>query len=413
MKNNSHLFDNTRLPDHVNNKLLEWSTKYNLTHSQKRILLDIAIDLTSWGEDRFLMDFISKCHEKEREKAWKLIEQIYNDRKEKGPFYSASKTDKFPITNIIEKQSVNVINDNRPLFGECPVFSERTRCCGLLTLDAVMGCSFGCSYCAVQTFYIRNSITFHKNLFEKLKSVKLNPEKIYHIGTGQSSDSLLWGNKNRLLDALIEFAWRNPNVILEMKSKSDNIAYLIERELPKNILFTWSLNPQIVIDNEESLTASLDKRLNTAEKILDKGSFIGFHFHPILWFDGWGKEYDALFASVKERFPAEKVITLSFGTLTLIKPTIKKIRSFAKKTQILRTELYSTEGKMSYSHQLKKELLSKGVSAFSDYKNKSFIYFCMESPKLWEEVLGYDYNSNKEFEVTMKSFYWEKMKLGN
>ena len=39
----------------------------------------------------------------------------------------------------------------------------------------------------------------------KLKNLNLEQNKTYHIGTGQSSDSLMWGNREGILDALFEF----------------------------------------------------------------------------------------------------------------------------------------------------------------------------------------------------------------
>ncbi len=61
------------------------------------------------------------------------------------------------------------------------------------------------------------------------------------------------------MDALFEFARANSNAILELKSKSKNIKYLLENEVPKNILCTWSLNPNVIVENEEHLSASLDR----------------------------------------------------------------------------------------------------------------------------------------------------------
>ena len=116
----------------------------------------------------------------------------------------------------------------------------------------------------------------------KLLNLNLDPRinKTYHIGTGQASDSLMFGNREGILDSLFEFARENPNVILEFKTKSDNISYFLENAVPKNILLTWSLNTPTIIQNEEHLTASLDKRINAARKMADKGIKVGFHFHP-------------------------------------------------------------------------------------------------------------------------------------
>ena len=42
--------------------------------------------------------------------------------------------------------------DENKVFGQCPVASEKTVCCNLMTIDAIQGCSLGCSYCSIQTF---------------------------------------------------------------------------------------------------------------------------------------------------------------------------------------------------------------------------------------------------------------------
>ena len=196
-----------------------------------------------------------------------------------------------------------------------------------MTLDAVESCGFDCSYCSIQSFYNENKIGFDKNFATKLKNLKLDPKKTYHIGTGQSSDSLMWGNKHGILEALFEFAKSNPNVILELKTKSDNISYLLENEVPKNILCTWSINTPTIIKNEEHLSASLENRVNCARKLADKGVLVGFHFHPIVVYENYLSEYKEVINTLLETFKSSEVALVSLGTLTFIKPVIKKLRS--------------------------------------------------------------------------------------
>ena len=93
------------------------------------------------------------------------------------------------------------INGDNEVFGMCPVASEKTVCCNLKTIDVAQGCGLGCSYCSIQTFYENGSIAVEKNLADKLAAIDLDPNKNYHIGSGQSSDSLSLGNKNGILDA--------------------------------------------------------------------------------------------------------------------------------------------------------------------------------------------------------------------
>ena len=117
--------------------------------------------------------------------------------------------------------------DDSSVFGDCPVRSERTLCCNLKTIDAVQNCAFGCSYCTIQTFY-GDRVIVDAELPKKLASLNIERGRFYHIGTGQSSDSLVWGNRDGILDTLCEFAFKHPDVLLELKTKSANVEYFIK-----------------------------------------------------------------------------------------------------------------------------------------------------------------------------------------
>jgi spore photoproduct lyase len=297
-------------------------------------------------------------------------------------------------------------------FGMCPVASENTRCCNLLTLDAVESCGYDCSYCSIQSFYNSNQVTFDSSFKEKLDSISLDKNEIYHVGTGQSSDSLMWGNKFNILDHLVEFATKNPNVILELKTKSDNISYFIDNrdKIPKNMLFTWSLNPQIVIDNEEHLTASLKERLDAAKMLHELGFLVGFHFHPIIYIEDFEKHYGELFSKLKSMFDPKGVVLVSLGTLTFIKPVIKKIRSRDFKSRVLQIPLSNASGKLSYPFETKKKIFKFAYDSLKEWHKEVFFYMCMEDHKLWSEVFGYEYATNNQMEDMMKMSYINKIK---
>ncbi len=288
------------------------------------------------------------------------------------------------------------------ILGYCPVASKKTVCCNLRTLDAVKNCGFGCSYCAIETMFSGGKVLFHDNFEEKLKNVKLDPNKFYHIGTGQSSDALIWGNKNGTLDNLMEFAEKNKNIILEFKTKSDNIKYFTENEFPKNIFCSWSLNPQIIIDHEEHKTASLKRRIEAAKKVADLGMKVGFHFHPIVYYKGWEQDYTEIIEEIMQSFDPDQVLMISLGTLTFPKPIIKKIREFDVHSQILQMPMQANpEGKMTYPDEIKYELFSKTYNAFKNWHHKVFFYLCMEERKYWDKVFNYCYDTNEAFEKAM------------
>ncbi len=296
--------------------------------------------------------------------------------------------------------------------GRCPVASPRTLCCNLQTLDAVDNCGYGCSYCSIQSFFDGKKITFDEGFADKLKALRLDPQKTYHIGTGQSSDSLMWGNSHGVLDALIDFANVNPNVIIELKTKSANVSHLLrERDrTSRNIICTWSLNTPTIIRHEEHGTATLEKRLAAARKVADAGYVVGFHFHPMVHYEHWQRDYRAIVESLSQNFTPEEVALVSMGTLTFIKPVLREIRNRAIPGQILKMPMVDAAGKKSYPDDIKLSLFSHLYESFDDsWKREVFFYLCMENADLWEPVFGFEYNSNDEFEAAMKAAYLKKI----
>lgn len=377
------------------------SLEYKLSFCEIRNLIEIAIDLQMWQEPPLEEIW---CDNEQKKKALLQVKEYWLGLKNTPKTYTFSKPEtSHKFTLVQEKKETLGL-------GSCPVASAKTRCCNLLTLDAVQSCGFDCSYCSIQSFYNENKIVFDTEFGKKLANLKLDADKRYHIGTGQSSDSLMWGNREGILEALFAFAKQNPNVILEFKTKSDNISYLLENEVPNNILVTWSLNPQVIIDNEERLTASLEKRIQSARALADKGVLVGFHFHPIILYKGWQNDYENIAKILLESFTCKEVCLVSMGTLTFIKPVLKKLRNRAIQSKILQMPLVDASGKYSYPLEVKEEIFSTLYQAFKPWHNEVFFYMCMEDESLWQKVFGYEYEDNEKFERDMLNSYFAKIK---
>ena len=383
--------------------------KWRFSTQQIRQIIRIARDLETWDEGSLEALWGDPEPRKpgdrnEKETRYSSLTAKWDELKNSPKSYGSFRPERIKLPT----SGFKTLDDDRQILGDCPVASIKTRCCNLKTLDAVAGCGFDCSYCSIQSFYTGGTILVHKNLGEKLKNLKLDPEKNYHIGTGQSSDSLMWGNRDGLLDDLCCFARDNSNVILELKTKSDNIAALLDLDVPPNILLTWSLNTQTIIDAEERLTSSLDRRLEAARKAADAGIPVGFHLHPMVWYEGWEKEYRELCSRLLEEFRADEVVTVSLGTLTFIKPVLKKLRERPIRSKILQMPLEEASGKLSYPLSIKKELFSAVYGELEPWHNLVYFYMCMEDPELWMPVFGKAFDDNTEFEADM--FYNYKKK---
>ncbi len=394
-----------KLPLKEQEFITQKAQEYRFSHQELLQIINIARDLEMWDEPR--VSEIFQEHPS-RKVAFAKLKKKYEELRNKPNSY-----ENFQLKNIPKEQKFTFKTEAKDGFGLglCPVASEKTRCCNLLTLDAVESCGFDCSYCSIQSFYNQNTITFDANFKDKLLNLQLDPNKTYHIGTGQASDSLMFGNREGILDALFEFARKNPNVILEFKTKSDNISYLLENDVPKNILCTWSLNTPTIIQNEEHLTASLDKRIAAARKVADKGVKVGFHFHPIVEYVGYLDEYQEVYNQLILQFKPSEVALVSFGTLTFIKPVIKQLREREFRSKITQIPHEDASGKTSYPQATKIEMFSHAYNSFQEWQkgeDRVFFYLCMEPHELWAKTFGYQYATNNDFEHAMLSAYCKK-----
>lgn len=392
-----------KLPHNEQSFIKEKALEYRFSHQELKQIIDISRDLGMWHETNIIDLF--PVHS-QRKVVFTRLRKLYEDIRDKPNSYKD-----FELKNIPKEQKYTFATENKEGFGLglCPVASEKTRCCNLLTLDAVESCGFDCSYCSIQSFYNQNTITFDSGFADKLLNLKLDQNKTYHIGTGQSSDSLMWGNREGILDALFRFARENPNVILEFKTKSDNIKHFLENDVPKNILCTYSLNTQTIIDNEEHLTASLNKRVSAARKLADKGVKVGFHFHPIVEYEGYLEEYNDVYKKLISEFTTQEVALISFGTLTFIKPVIKQLREREFRTKITQIPHVDASGKTSYPDSTKVEMFKSAYESFKPWHNEVFFYLCMEEHQMWAKTFGYQYPTNNDFERAMLSSYANKI----
>ena len=389
-----------RLPEVTATYLRRIAERYRFTFQELRFAAQTARDLEMWREEplpRWWERTEQKIegHGRERKKALlRALRERVDSLAASAKVYPAE-----PLRGQTARP-IRLQEREAPeeIFGLCAAYSDHTVCCGLRTIDAVMGCAFRCSYCTVQTFY-EDTAQVASDLAAKLDRIQLDPDRFYHIGTGQASDSLLWGNRLGLLDALCGFAERNPNVLLELKTKSDNVGPLLERTLPENIVCSWSLNTPTVITNEEHGTAALDARLKGARRLADRGQRVAFHFHPMVYYNNWREEYEQVADRLLEQFSPREAAFLSMGSMTFIRPVARQIRERGGESKVLQMAMANDpHGKLTYPNEVKVKLYRALYQRLAPWHTEVFFYLCMDTAEVWQQVFGRVYADNAEFE---------------
>lgn len=260
-------------------------------------------------------------------------------------------------------------------------------CCNYLTIDAYLGCTLGCSYCIMKWYLNFSPVTVYADtagVIEKLRRIAAaNPDVMVRVGTGEVGDSLELDPLFELSREYIEGVAELPNIWLELKTKTDFVDHLLMLPGKGNTVISFSLNPQSVINSEEERAVSLERRLAAAERALASGYNLAFHFDPIIRYPGWENEYRETVECLS-RFPQEKVVWISLGTVRYTPPLKEKI---GHRPYLYDEFVLSRDGKYRYLQPLRREIYCR-MKEWLDKAGPFPVYMCMESPAMWRRVFG-------------------------
>jgi len=280
----------------------------------------------------------------------------------------------------------------------CPGTRAYT-CCGYQILHVGTFCTMDCSYCILQAYFHPPLLQFfvnHEDLLKELDRLFLK-KTLTRIGTGEFTDSMIWDNWTDLSDLLVPKFSKQSRAVLELKTKTVNIKTLKGFRHNHKTIVSWSLNTSHIIKNEERHTASLSARLRAAAKCESWGYPLGFHFDPLMIYDGCEQEYAHVIEQLFSHISSERIVWISLGTFRFLSPLKPIIQKRFPKSKIVYGEFISgLDGKMRYFKPLRIHLYQKIVSSIREHAPDVTIYLCMEDDDVWQKSLGFvpsDYGS--------------------
>ena len=141
----------------------------------------------------------------------------------------------------------------------------------------------------------------------------------------------------------------------------------------------WSVNAPQFIEQTEHFTPSLTRRLEAAALAAKAGYRLGFHFDPVVPFDGWREAYTQAAEQIAEAVPADKVAWISVGLLRFSRELKKAVENRFPDNSILDGEfLLDFDGKMRYPESLRQEAYHYFVPLLRKLFPKAVVYVCME-----------------------------------
>jgi spore photoproduct lyase len=294
----------------------------------------------------------------------------------------------------------------------CPGTSNHI-CCGYYVINAVTNCPMDCSYCVLQGYLNNPFLTLYTNWDDLLEEIdgflSRDQQSLPRLGTGELSDSLALESIFPISQFLIDFFSKRRRAILELKTKSPNIDSLLGLDHRGKTVVSWSLNPPKMIEMEERRTAPLEERIDAARKCQEKGYPLGFHFDPILYHEGWEREYQETILQLFKQIDPRKVVWVSLGGFRYPANLKAVAEERFPQTEVFLGELFpGSDGKFRYLKEIRVNMYRAMAVWLKEVDPDLFVYLCMESKEVWEKVFGWAPESsrhlNQMFEERVKGF---------
>lgn len=276
----------------------------------------------------------------------------------------------------------------------CQGMTDHYLCCRLHVIDALENCPLSCTYCFLHT-YLNSPLSIINVDYRSIKNeiralLRSNRRRLFRITSGELSDSLALEPLTGFAAEFIPFFARQPNGLLELKTKTDHIQSVLSLPHKGRTVLSWSLNTPAMIAREEYGSVSLDRRLSSARQAVKAGYRVAFHFDPLIEHENAVRNYARVVKTIFKYVPENKVAWISVGALRFHHDMPSTVmRRFPRSKAFLGEFVRGFDGKMRYIKPIRYALYRALVTALRKEGRNVFVYFCMENAEAWKKIMGF------------------------
>ncbi|MBN2436130.1 MAG: DNA photolyase [Spirochaetes bacterium] len=289
------------------------------------------------------------------------------------------------------------------IFQMCPGTPEMI-CCNYRLVNTGFNCLYNCAYCYLQIYLNSFGIQLFSNMDQLYSHIdpffdQIKSDYIYRIGTGEFTDSLMFDDLTGIGKKLIEIFASYPSIMLELKTKSSNIDHLLDIEKKGNSVIGFSINTDTNSKLYEEGAATVKERLIAAGKAAKAGYYTAFHFDPVIIYDNWQEEYLAVVDMLFDYLPVTSIAWISMGGFRYQGSFIKTVRNNFPGERMSTGEFFPCKDmKYRYQWHLRSKIYRTLNDAIRLKTDHPYVYMCMESSEMWQEVFGKNFETSEHLE---------------
>ena len=238
----------------------------------------------------------------------------------------------------------------------------------------MLNCIYDCRYCFLQgMFQSANYVLFvnYEDFINDIESlVKTHSSDEVHFFSGYDCDSLALDPVTHFISDFLPFFEENENALIELRTKSTQIASLLKRPVINNCVVAFSFTPEKIASLLEHKTPAISKRLEAAIKLQKAGWNIGLRFDPLIYTKDFTDQYKTLFNRVFSEINIDLLHSVSLGNFRLPKDYFRKLEKLYPEELLLASPLVEDDGIISYPGDLRDEMVKFCENKIKKYTPK-------------------------------------------
>jgi spore photoproduct lyase len=240
----------------------------------------------------------------------------------------------------------------------------------------VLNCVYNCEYCFLQGMYASGNIVIFVNQEDFFRDInaEINDKNAY-IAISYETDLLALEWLTGIVGKWLDFALKNPNITIEIRTKSPFARFFSDIINPlKNIIISWTISPDYVINKYEKGSPSLNARIRAMSKILDKGWNLRICIDPIIYVENWEKHYKECVEKVFKNIDSSKIFDISLGVFRMGRETLKNARKKNPHSHALGYPFLLINSSYTYPESLREILLGFVYNETNKFIEKEKIF---------------------------------------
>jgi len=243
----------------------------------------------------------------------------------------------------------------------------------------MLNCLYDCRYCFLQGMYrSANYVLFvnYEDFLDQIEQTTAESSDDSWFFSGYDCDSLAMEPVTAFAETMLDKFESLPKAQLELRTKSTQIRFLLDREPIPNCVLAFSFTPNTIASALEHRVPDIEKRIAAMKKLQNQGWKIGLRFDPIIPTPALETDYRDLFQRIFASIEADKIHSVSYGMFRLPKPFFKKMLKLYPEEKLFAMPLTEQDTQVSVGESAEKRSIETVHRELLRFVDNSLIYPC-------------------------------------